>query len=102
MVWIDAKEPNVAFALEDNKPSYIDGEQEIEVEPETVGFKVELKTKGQMEEGYLKKGQIVIIDLDYVFEEKDPILQQGILSSLAEKFEDRYQEEKILKNAICH
>lgn len=93
MVWIDAKEPNVAFALEDNKPSYIDGEQEIEVEPETVGFKVELKTKGQMEEGYLKKGQIVIIDLDYVFEEKDPILQQGILSGLAEKFEDRYQEE---------
>lgn len=93
MVWIDAKEPNVAFALEDNKPSYIDGNQEVRIDPGTVGFKVDTETKKQMYNNYLKKGQIVIIDLDYVFEEKDPILQQGILSSLAEKFEDRYQEE---------
>ena len=53
-----------------------------------------------MYNNYLKKGSLVIIDLDYVFREGDPLLERIKLSNLSAKFDKWYNEEKLIKEGL--
>lgn len=89
IVWIDAKWDNVGKLLDDNVTKWRG--QVIDVAPNSVGFSESYKGKP------LKRGDIVIVDLDYLFREDDPNLPRVIdeySSPLSLEFEERYEREK--------
>lgn len=53
-----------------------------------------------MYNNYLKKGSLVIIDLDHVFKEGDPSLDRMKLSNLSAKFDKWYNEEKLVEEGL--
>lgn len=89
IVWIDAKWENVGKLLDDNVTKWRG--QVIDVAPNSVGFSKSYEGEP------LKRGDMVIIDLDYLFREDDPNLPRmidGYSSPLSIEFEEKYKREK--------
>lgn len=89
IVWIDAKWENVGKLLDDNVTKWRG--QVIDVAPNSVGFSKSYEGEP------LKSGDMVIIDLDYLFREDDPNLPRmidGYSSPLSIEFEEKYKREK--------
>ena len=59
------------------------------VEPDAAGFKNKYKGKP------LEKGELVILDTDFIFEENSPYLR-WFNFGYAKSFEDRYKKENAL------
>ena len=90
IIWLDAKKENLGRLEKDNishfsKPLY--------VKNETVGYISETLKQDTP----LQKGELVIIDTDFLFREEDfnpNILDRRANTSFYRIFEQRYQEEK--------
>lgn len=87
VIWTDVTWENVGRLKKKNIPS-LNGE-EMYVEPEAAGFKNKYKGKP------LEKGELVILDTDFIFEENSPYLR-WFNFGYAKSFEDRYKKENAL------
>ncbi|MBR2241251.1 MAG: hypothetical protein IJ890_07750 [Clostridia bacterium] len=85
IIWTDTRWKNVGKLLKDNVVT-LNGEK-INVAPNSIGFDKSNKDK------YLKAGEFVILDTDYIFKEGDPELE-NINKTEMEPFEKRYLQEK--------
>ena len=83
IIWTDVKIPNIGRLKSNNIPT-LNG-REMDVAPNSVGF-VNGKNKDN-----LAAGDLVVIDLDFIYREDDPN-KEWIGHS--EMFEKRYQQEK--------
>ena len=95
IVWLDAKWSNVGKLLNENKTTWKG--KEVEVAPNSVGFSEAYKGDP------LKKGELVVIDLDFLFSENDPNLKQlkeEYSSEYSLKFDIRYRREKNQRKTI--
>ena len=90
-LWTDPSYLNVGYLIEDNKPT-LDGEP-LYVDPESVGLIGEIKT-------IRKKGQMVIIDLDYVFDFNDPDVEIGRAITFNQCCKRYENEKKTEKNRV--
>lgn len=84
IIWTDVKFANVGRLKRKNVPS-LNGE-EVNVAPNSVGFTNEIQDEG------LQRGELVVIDTDYIFDEKDSNICWAN-DGYGEKFEQRYQQE---------
>ena len=85
IIWTDARFANIGILNRDNIPN-VNGE-EMYVSPDSVGFNNELK------QSYLKKGDWVIIDTDYIFSKEDPNIKWSA-AGFSKEFEERWQREQ--------
>ena len=85
IIWTDARFENIGILKRDNIPN-LNGE-EMYVSPDSVGFNNEL------EQSYLKKGDWVIIDSDYIFSKEDPNIKWSA-AGFSKEFEERWQREQ--------
>ena len=85
IIWTDAKASNLGRLRRNNVPT-LNG-KEMDVAPNSVGFTNEKNKKDLM------SGELVVIDLDFIYKENDPDIRWPIFS-LSESFEKRYQQEK--------
>ena len=89
IIWLDAKWNNVGKLLGENKTIWRG--KEVKIAPNSVGFYKDY------EGDPLKKGDIVVIDLDYLFREDDPIVpvvKESYSSDYSKIFDERYTKEK--------
>ena len=84
LVWTDIAAKNVGRLIKDND---IHWKEQIEPSDETLGLK---KFKGVKK---LKRGDFVILDADYIYEEGDKDISYPT-RDICEEFEFRYQSEK--------
>ena len=84
LVWTDIAAKNVGRLIKDND---IHWKEQIEPSDETLGLK---KFKGVKK---LKRGDFVILDADYIYEEGDKDISYPT-RDICEEFESRYQSEK--------
>lgn len=87
ILWLDAKWENLGKLLEDNLTIWRG--KIVDVDPKSVGF--DKKYDGEA----LKKGEIVITDLDMVYREENPNIPWIKMSDKSKEFEERYTKEKI-------
>jgi hypothetical protein len=91
MVWGDCHYVNVGRLKKDN----------IVHHPSIKGVKKAHHTNVGIEEAndveVLPAGELVILDLDFIFDESDPKLAQAGLTSIEKEFEERYRREKVRK-----
>ena len=95
IIWLDAKWSNVGKLLNENRTTWKG--KNVEVAPKSVGFSEEYKGNP------LKKGELVVIDLDFLFSENDPNLKQlkeEYSSKYSLKFDIRYRREKNQRKTI--
>lgn len=83
IVWTDIDWENIGVLLEDNVTT-LNGKK-FEVNNSSMGFVSEKNGEP------LKKGEVVIIDTDYIYREEDPNKRWVAYS---ERFEEKYQKEK--------
>ncbi len=95
IVWTDMKPENLGRLLKDNKINYqVDGE-EITVKDESVGI-YGRNTETENEQKVLKKGELVILDVDFIYDaEKDAsILDLGDEMYKCYEYSRRYERDK--------
>lgn len=90
IIWLDAKWENLGKLLDDNVTKWRG--KKVEIIPQSVGF--DKKYVGKP----LKKGDIVIIDLDMLYRKDDPNIPWVKMSDKSKEFEDKYIEEKSNNN----
>ena len=86
LIWGDPKLANIGILQKENKQ--VLHNEHLPVDYKTLGFMNNPIGKP------LKKGQLVIIDMDYIFEEGDPNIYR---CKLSETYEERYQQEEWMK-----
>lgn len=89
IIWIDAKWENLGKLLDDNVTKWRG--KRVEISPQSVGL--DKKYVGEP----LRKGNIVIIDLDMIYREENPNIPWVKMSDISKEFEERYLEEKTNK-----
>ena len=83
LVWTDIRWCNVGVLLKDN---YLYWNEDLVIDNEVLGFS---ENRGNE---VLKKGDLIVLDADYIFlEEDDNIIYPEITKVLAKKFEEKYQ-----------
>lgn len=95
IVWLDAKWSNVGKLLDENKTTWKG--KDVKIAPNSVGFSESYKGEP------LKKGELVVIDLDFLFGEYDPTLEElkeEYSSEYSLRFDVRYRREKKQEEAI--
>ena len=85
LIWLDVEKRNVGRLLKDNIISW---REELPITDEILGLE---PYRGN---DLLKKGEIVILDNDLIFDENNPRLAKMSSTSLQKKFEKKYQLEK--------
>lgn len=88
LIWADADYKNIGRLNKKNNNIYYikrNGDEPINVAPEAVGLEGELKGR------ILDKGELVILDSDYIFSDDGPELT--LIGDMAEELEERYQRE---------
>ena len=85
IIWTDARKANLGRLRSDNIPT-LNGEK-MDVAPNSVGF---INGKNKKD---LMAGELVVLDLDFIYNENDPTIQWPAFSC-SKKFEKRYQQEK--------
>ena len=85
LIWTDADKRNVGRLIKDN---VIHWNESLPVDEESLNLG---KARGSV---ILKKGQPVILDADFIYDEKDPNIRYGSSKEKYESYEDRYQREK--------
>lgn len=96
IIWLDAKRENLGRLEKDNIAHFC---EPLYVKNETVGYIPETLRQDKP----LKKGDLVIIDTDFLFREKDfdvTLLDRRINTDFYQICEQRYQEERISKKNI--
>lgn len=94
IIWTDTKQKNVGRLLKDNKRHW---NKSLGQSKKAVGYRE--GGEFDLNEEILSKGELVILDSDYIFYENDPHIEWG--NPLAIQFEERYQLEKnISKNKL--
>ena len=94
IIWTDTKQRNVGKLLKDNRRYW---NKSLGQSKKAVGYRED--EEFDLNEEVLRKGELVILDSDYIFLENDPHIQWG--NPLATQFEERYQLEKnISKNKL--
>ncbi len=83
MVWTDVGRRNVGMLKKDNSPHF---EGIDHVDKAFLGFRDGADVE------VLGPGELVVLDLDYIFDENDPAMKGQ--TPLAKAFEERYQKEK--------
>ena len=92
LVWIDVAARNVGRLLRDN---IVHWREKLPLTDEVLGLD---KYRGC---DILKKGDVVILDNDLIFDEKDiSLLKKGFNNSNFLDFEKRYQKEKVRKKRV--
>ena len=86
ILWLDAKWENLGKLLEDNLTIWRG--KKVDINPSSVGF--DKKYDGDT----LKKGEIVITDLDMIYREENPNIPWIKMSDKSKEFEERYTKEK--------
>ena len=86
IIWLDAKWENLGKLLEDNVTRWRG--KKVEINPQSVGL--DKKCKGET----LKKGDIVIIDLDMLYREENPNIPWIKMADKSKEFEEKYFKEK--------
>ena len=89
LIWTDVSTKNVGRLLKDNKVSW---REELPLTDEVLGFE---KYRGEEQ---LKKGDIVILDNDFIFDEDTLEDIEWSKTPLANVFEVRYAFEQEKKN----
>lgn len=90
LIWVDVAVRNVGRLLKDNKVYW---RQELPITDERLGLK---PFRGQE---ILKKGAIVVVDNDLIFDENErPEIINEYSTLLQKSFEERYQKEKKLNS----
>lgn len=92
IIWLDAKWNNVGKMLGDNITRWRG--KLTNIPPCSVGFDKEFKGKP------LAKGEIAVIDLDYLYRIDDPNLRLDCATYLSERFEERYTRELMTAKGI--
>lgn len=86
LIWTDIKKENVGYLLKDNVMHW---KKDISDTPEARSLK---EKRGDT---ILKKGDLVIIDADWIFDESNyKIPSQSSYVEINNKFDDRYKKEK--------
>lgn len=96
IIWLDAKRENLGRLEKDNIAHF---SEPLYVKNETVGYIPETLKQDKP----LKKGEIVIIDTDFLFREKDfdlTLLDSRINTDFYQLCEQRYQKEKSSRRDI--
>lgn len=96
IIWLDAKRENLGRLEKDNIAHFC---EPLYVKNETVGYIPETLRQDKP----LQKGDLVIIDTDFLFREKDfdvTLLDRRINTDFYQICEQRYQEERISKKNI--
>lgn len=91
VVWTDIKKENVGKLIKDNKANYTIKGEELKVEDESIGI------YGRNKEGkILQKGELVILDVDYIYTEKEyeELKENEDKENLYYIFDERYKNEK--------
>ena len=89
LIWTDIASRNVGRLLKDNNINW-----KSNLEPNNYVLELD-KTRG--EDITLKKGELVILDADFIFDENDSKISYPDKAK-ATKFEERYQKEKKLSD----
>lgn len=89
IIWGDPKLENVGWLKRENIPM-LHGEI-LNVDTKSLGFKQSLRCNP------LNKGELVILDTDYIYEENSPCIETN---NTAKKFEEIYQREKWIKEEV--
>lgn len=89
LVWLDVAQKNVGRLLKDNK---IYWREDLPITDKVLGLEESRRKE------ILKKGDIVILDNDAIYDEKILEEKHIHLTDLQEEFEKRYQQEKNQKN----
>ena len=85
LIWTDIKEINVGRLKKEN---VIHWNEELKPSEEVLGLNAK---RGDI---ILKKGDLVILDADFIYDEKDPNINYSNKKSISSEFEQRYQREK--------
>lgn len=94
IIWTDVKKKNVGRLLKENKRHW---NKQLGNPKKAVGYMED--EEFNLEEDHLKKGEIVILDTDFIYYENDLHIKWP--NKMGLKFEKRYQLEKnIIKNRI--
>ena len=91
LIWLDVEKRNVGRLLKDNK---IYWREELPITDEILGLD---SYRGNE---VLKKGEIVILDNDLIFDERSPYLFNYSSTFLQKEFERKYQKEKVLHKKV--
>ena len=91
LIWLDVDQRNAGRLLRDNK---IYWKCELPITDEILGLD---PYRGN---DLLKKGDIVVLDNDLIYDEKSCYLTYQSSTSLQKEFEKRYQKEKILHKKV--
>lgn len=99
IIWTDVKADNVGRLLKDNKVNYKIGGNDLNVEDETIEMYGRNRNNKNESENILKKGELVILDEDYIYTEKEykKVKELGEFSEedlICNIFEKRYEAEK--------
>lgn len=89
MIWTDAKQCNLGRLIKSNRIHF---DRVDEVHGPNIGFPDDDKVE------CLEPGELVVLDLDYIFDESDPKIIWPFGGSISRELEDRYQAE-LLSNA---
>lgn len=74
--------------MKDNRTNYKIGDNELNIEDETVGI-----YGRNVENSILKKGELVILDVDYIYTEQEYSEKIKDKKSLHYRFSQRYEKE---------
>lgn len=86
LVWIDVKDDNVGRLKSDNIIYWHEN-----LEPSEDALELESKRGVSI----LKQGDLVILDADFIYDEKNPNIKYSIATPLYQTFEKRYRFEKL-------